>query len=281
MTLYADYVQFVTQSYQYKKNDGSLAARLREPTPANVRAECVDVCTARFERGDEETLKNFFGFCATREDYIQKIRKFDIDKFRQLVKLMKNGSIDTDQKNIELLAWLLNLTPRPYNPQENYSLPEAEISPAAQVEENKDVETKGEIIIAEEPPLPEPVSNTRSRRRTILTLSIMVTISILSVTFLTSRDQCMYWTGDHYQPISCEQKFSDTLVIAYDAEKIRHFKKITDWRSINGGSIGKLWYVKIDGKIEFYTADGFHPTEIQYRLRPVTSYIINKYVTDK
>ncbi|MFI5161199.1 MAG: hypothetical protein ACHQHN_07970 [Sphingobacteriales bacterium] len=36
---------------------------------------------------------------------------------------------------------------------------------------------------------------------------------------------CMYWTGDHYQPASCNQKHGDTAIIALDSLRLAHFKK--------------------------------------------------------
>ncbi|SDC59030.1 hypothetical protein [Niabella drilacis] len=95
---------------------------------------------------------------------------------------------------------------------------------------------------------------------------------------LPGTEACMYWAGDHYRQVSCTQKFGDTLVVALDPEKLRSFKKITRPDTITGQSKGAIWYVKINGGIEFYTSEGFHPVDQRLRLKPVTDYIIRKYI---
>jgi hypothetical protein len=88
----------------------------------------------------------------------------------------------------------------------------------------------------------------------------------------------MYWAGDHYEQVSCNQKLGDTMVIALDTFKLRHFKKITRPDTITGYSLGRVWYIKMDGRVEFYTADGHHPIQQQRRLKPLSDYIIFKYI---
>jgi hypothetical protein len=89
---------------------------------------------------------------------------------------------------------------------------------------------------------------------------------------------CMYWADDHFQPIPCDQKLPNTLVVALDTTRVKNFKKITCPDTITRLAIGSVWYSKIDNKIEFFTADGKHPVFINRRLKPVTDYIIEKYV---
>lgn len=97
---------------------------------------------------------------------------------------------------------------------------------------------------------------------------------------LPAHKACMYWAGDHYEQIACTRSTGDTLTEPLDPEKIRSFKKITRPDTITRQSKGSVWYVKINGgkAIEFYTSDGFHPIDRQRRLKPVTDYIIEKYI---
>jgi len=48
--------------------------------------------------------------------------------------------------------------------------------------------------------------------------------------------------------------------------------------TLTKNSLGKVWYSKIDGKVEFFTSAGFHPVHIDRRLKPLTDYMIKKYV---
>jgi hypothetical protein len=89
---------------------------------------------------------------------------------------------------------------------------------------------------------------------------------------------CMYWATDHFQPIPCNQKISNTLVVALDSARVKNFKKINRPDTITNRAKGSVWYSKIDKKIEFFTADGEHPVFIGRRLKPITDYIIDKYI---
>jgi hypothetical protein len=59
--------------------------------------------------------------------------------------------------------------------------------------------------------------------------------------------------------------------------KGQRFKKITKPDTLTSSSLGHVWYSKIDGAVEFYTADGFHPVHTERRLKPMTVLIMNKY----
>ncbi|WP_133177601.1 hypothetical protein [Chitinophaga parva] len=89
---------------------------------------------------------------------------------------------------------------------------------------------------------------------------------------------CMYWAGDHYERISCNEKKANTLIIAYDAEHLAHFRKITTPDTITYKAVGRVWYIKLNGNLEYFTADGYHPVEIHRKLHPITEYIIRTYL---
>ena len=89
----------------------------------------------------------------------------------------------------------------------------------------------------------------------------------------------MYWTGVQYQKISCNEKKTNSLIIALDPVKLKNLKKITQIDTISRKSIGIVHYVKLSReKIEFYTSDGFHPIDLELRLKPMTPYIYEKYI---
>ena len=87
----------------------------------------------------------------------------------------------------------------------------------------------------------------------------------------------MFWNGDHYQPVSCNKKMDGAMVYALDSLKTQRFKKITRADTLTNNSLGHVWYSKIDGAVEFYTADGFHPVHTERKLKPMTELILNKY----
>ncbi len=89
---------------------------------------------------------------------------------------------------------------------------------------------------------------------------------------------CMYWAGDHYQPIPCHQKVPNTLVLALDTLLVKHFRKITQPDTITNRAIGWVWYSKIHNVLEYFTSDGEHPVVIGRRLKPITEYMIEKHI---
>ncbi len=92
----------------------------------------------------------------------------------------------------------------------------------------------------------------------------------------------MYWTGESYRPILCNQKIENTPVIALDPQQLSGLKKITQPDTLTRNSINKVGYAKLGRKeIEFYTTTGNHPTIYNKRILPMTAYILNKYIVNK
>jgi hypothetical protein len=89
---------------------------------------------------------------------------------------------------------------------------------------------------------------------------------------------CMYWAGDHYDTMSCTEKRSDRFPFPLDVEKMRNFKRITREDTITEKSIGKIYYIRIDGRIEYYTMGGHHPVDVTRTLQVLSSYMFFKHL---
>ncbi|WP_142683501.1 hypothetical protein [Chitinophaga polysaccharea] len=294
--MYPDYQSLVLKDYQEKKAGNALSLRLRSPTPAQIRDECIAVCEERYQAKDEQVLRTFFGKRDDVAGYILAIRKHDTDRFKPLVNYLRGQVASTDQKNTELLAWLINFEPRPFQLGKKYDAAGAgpELTEEEKEEEEQEAVT-GKVdksgtnvgVMKMFEHVPEK-AKPGSKNRVIIILAFLI-IFIGSGSYwllnrkpskivLTGKESCMYWAGDHYEPVSCNQKFKDTLVVALDSVMLHRFKKITKPDTITGRAKGYVWYVKVDEGIEFYTSDGYHPIYHQKRLRPLTDYIIYKYV---
>jgi len=123
MKLFNDYKKEVIDAFILKKTSGQLPLRLTEPTPAGLRDECLDRYREAHSQKDEESLKIFFGSRGSAADYYRLIETTEIDKFRPLVSFLRKPSINTKTKNIELLAYLIDFEPRPF--QFRYDEPDA------------------------------------------------------------------------------------------------------------------------------------------------------------
>ena len=93
-------------------------------------------------------------------------------------------------------------------------------------------------------------------------------------------EQCMYWTGIHYEPISCNENVGNKLILPLDKEQLANQQKITIPDTLNTRDLDKTWYSKINGKVDFYTDSGTNPHGYGHRrLLPLTQYMLNKYVS--
>jgi hypothetical protein len=228
-------------SYQKKKAAGNFSANLSNPSPGKLRDECLIVYKERYAPEDDIILRLFFEKDKEGE-YSESMLKVDIDKFRPLVALLK-GRGDPHEKHYRLLAWLMGF------------------------------EKNGDIVKKEQKKPAKPVTIRKA-------IAALIVIVLAGGIYWQLTRQCMYWAGDHYQSSSCNIKLGDTAIIAFDEQKAR-LKKINRPDTISYKAIGRVWYVKIDKGIEYYTADGFHPIDTRRKLHPITKYMIDMHILHK
>jgi hypothetical protein len=207
---------------------------------------------------------------------------------------------NTDKKNVELLAWLIDFKDRPYVLNKRYNRENR-----FAIEENPQVDIDDSCNLENEPkpsPVPEASASStftqgqnesmsskkpRSKKKILVIALIVALFAIMGYLNLnrtmtlsktSNNDSCMYWKDDHYERISCGQKLQYSKVIALDMDLLNNFRKITIPDTITYNSIGKVWYIKIKGNPEFYTAMGYHPIFMQLQLKPISEYIIDNHI---
>jgi hypothetical protein len=113
--LFIDYTNLVVKAYEEKRDANQLSQLLMHPTNANIRQECLNVYTERIKRGEEEvnTLRAFFGVPPVGKNFSYVIERYNADKFRPLQNLIKREIKNPAVITVELLAWLIDFTPRP------------------------------------------------------------------------------------------------------------------------------------------------------------------------
>lgn len=280
--LYIDYRSKVLLKYKTARQAKNLPPFLMQPTPANLRSECVHVCQERFDNKDQEILRTFFGPQDNQRAYIRAIGEFDVNKFRPLLNFITERTVDTELKNIELLAWLVDFKPRPFD--SAYKEPETE----ATISKNEDtvdtvVEKAGTTEVVTIQPDKVNVSNTvvqkpGNKSQVFIAGLVLFIISIAGYWIHKHREHCMYWTGDHYEAVACSEQINNALMLPADGAKLKYFKKINRPDTISIKALGHIWYSKINNEIEFFTAEGHHPIQLQYQLKPLTKYMIEKHI---
>ena len=109
---YSDYTRLVKESYIRKRSSDSLFSLARS-TPGKIKKECLKVYQQRYINKDELILRRFFDPEETGKQLYLLIRKSDSDKFKALNNFLKGDTGKTEEKNLELLAWLIDFQHRP------------------------------------------------------------------------------------------------------------------------------------------------------------------------
>lgn len=94
----------------------------------------------------------------------------------------------------------------------------------------------------------------------------------------------MVWKDNHYIEVDFDIKaYELNKLKLYKEERIKYLYKINancDTKYFNENGSVKVWYGKNKAKkIECFTALGLHP-ETGKTLKPITSYMIKKYLCD-
>ena len=116
-----DYKKAVISDYHYKKERGLLSSNMFNPTAAKLRKECLIALRGKTKKADEKVIREFFNSGEESNDYSPFIKRFDRDKLKPLDNFIKGETEVRDDKNVELLAWLIDFEPRPYNPKLVYT----------------------------------------------------------------------------------------------------------------------------------------------------------------
>ena len=111
---YADYIESVKEEYRRKLSEGSLPLNLEVPTPGKLKKACILRCSKPFDKRDEKILMDFFDPEGSDKPLATLIGRSDRDKFKPLSNYLKGETSNTDEKNINLLTFLIDFRPRPY-----------------------------------------------------------------------------------------------------------------------------------------------------------------------
>lgn len=284
-------------AYEKKKNEGKLPPYLQRHTPAKLKQECVDVFPTRYSDQDAETFRLFFGLGKDAAAYFKSLRDADPDVFKPLNNYLKKSTGGTAERNIHLLAWLIDFEHRPFIPVDAYELanperdlptPEKELSPGIP-EKSPDIPTPTDTEKPEDQtPVPPNIDRDGNGKFGVpkkfdkAIIAFLATVFVVVSSYITyqilQHNQCMYWDGARYQPIACEQHVDGAVVIARDTFRSAHFKKITNLSVIKRSDIGKVHYAKENNIVTFYTTGGENPEDHRKRLLPMSAHIYEKYV---
>lgn len=137
------------------------------------------------------------------------------------------------------------------------------------------------------------VDKNKSKVKTVKDLlnSNKVVLIIISMLFIgvliynsATRQRWMVWQEDHYVEVKFDpEKYDINQLKLYKEERIKFFKKVDvtcDTLFFNKDNSVRFWYGKNNSKkLEYFSALGLHP-ETGKTLKPITQYMIDKYICD-
>lgn len=314
-----EYITLAIDAYNKKRVNHELSPLLTQSTPGNIRRECANVYQERYEKKDEPVLRAFFGPAEHGRKFLAVIQKFDVNKFKPLDKYLKgDGKERISDRNLDLLAWLIDFNHRPYSSDNDVQLSEEELSvinntgksqaepvpgknalqpkeQAPEIPSEKETE-EGPGKNKEESPVPlnaileRNTTNDKYKRSVIILILIICTGGLYAIWQETQDKQvimgnantgCMYWADDHYERGPCNEERKGRLILPMNEEKLKNFKRIAKEDTITEKSIGSLYYINIGGNTEYYTTGGSHPVYVTRTLKVLSRYMFDTHLRKK
>lgn len=259
-----DYGKAVLAAYEKRRKTGDISPNLLQPTPGSVREECLLVCKRVLENRDAESL-NLFLIGSERDSSgcLKNVEQSKAEKYKQIPKILRGEVGNPGIKYIELIAILIDFSPRPST---SYYLSAKRQSNSSTISGSLDQK-------AAKP----PAAFDRKKAGIAWLLIVLVLVGGGYFIFLNNQ-QCMYWAGDHYEMISCNAQKDDIAIIAFNEKRLRNLKKINEPDTLTSHATGRVWYFKRNGNLEFYTAGGEHPVYSDRRLLPLSEYMLNRHI---
>ncbi|WP_264564715.1 hypothetical protein [Flavobacterium sp. N3904] len=269
-----DYKKAIKAKYEIEKR-GVNSSVLMNPSRARLRSLCLEIFKSNRDQNDLNVFSSFFRFDFNPTNS-GKLR-VQTDKFRPIETFFKGETNLADVEAVNLAAILVDFQPRPFL---KYSKSEGCIPTEKSEEVEKVQEIVGEVgIYTNTTQFFNKSFYPKKYEKNILVLLLFVSL-ITTYYFAFQKKQCMQWSGDHFENVDCDlpNNSAKFKIIPLDKsllplKKVRVCDTTTFFK--NGEAI--IWYAKTENGIDFFNTHGRHP-ENEHALKPVTHYIVNKYV---
>lgn len=285
-----EYKKAVKAKYDLIK-EADVSGLLNNPSPGNIRELCVLALGEKMTKDDEFIFMRFFSI-KDGENVVKQIEKFHIDKLRPVGHYLKGKTKDTKPLIIELIAILVDFSPRPYAKfktndvlGENREIEENDVSPNTEYnKEPKNPERGPLVLLVNEKAKANNNISFFTKQKKIIFLSIagLFFAGYTIKDFVFPEKECMEWKGDHYELVDCKSEQSRLMhipPIPFDPLEFNRKKlEVCDTTTFFKNNRPVVWYSKKDNVVEFFNMDGNHPERTDCELRKITPYMIDKYV---
>ncbi|TCD13003.1 hypothetical protein EZ449_02850 [Pedobacter frigidisoli] len=288
-----DYQDLVLAAYEKMRDNGKLDAILSKETTTKLRRACLKVYQSRFDPKDKDILAMFFGVDKMDCDFQKILNKSEPGDYRALWNHVRGETDTTDERNSNLLAWLIDLEPRPRSsyylspdktitiggrPIDDFFLPPTKVASTTSSLGGKTIMPQGTSFI----PL-------FSSLRISIFCAILLFVGAFSFgiwesssrTVKTPKDneKFMYWNGDHYEPIKDDKQNIGTPIIPLNIQTLIQQRKISLPDTLTSYSIGKVWYKGYGNNHEYFTAAGVYPPDTARILKKLSSGILRDHIS--
>jgi hypothetical protein len=288
-----DYQDIVLSAYKKLKDNRKLHGILPRETTTKLRSACLKVYESRHDAKDLDILATFFDVDRMVCDIQKKLNESEPDDFRPLWNHITGGTVTTEERNTDLLAWLIDLEPRP--------------SSSYYLSADKTIKIGGISIddlflptTTTPPPIPDgnvpipPKKPTYIPRFSLryITISCIILLFVGTTSFAVwerhikmikmpeSGEKFMYWDEDHYEPVKDDKQNIGGPIIPLNVQTLTQQRKINLPDTLTSYSIGKVWYKGRGKGHEFFTDSGAYPLDTQRVLLPLSSNILTKYTSN-
>ena len=269
------YKKAVRKHYEEEK-EGIYSSFLWQPSRANLRKLCVERFKENPSTVDLITFRMFMGFEFTPE---QKNRlKEETDRFRNIENFLKGITDTSDPELVNLTAILVDFKPRPF----------LKFSKSFNGEKDIPLTIKSEdVALATPNPIADTIKKSSLKKKLIfgfLGFAALFSVGYTVKDLVLPKKECMQWQGDHYVEIDCQDEvnslYASSPIVPFD-NRTSTLKRVTISDTTTFFRDGKalIWYCKVKGKSkpDYFNEPGLHPITGK-ALRPITDYIIDKYV---
>jgi len=277
------YKEAIRLKYEIEKMK-SYSSFLLVPSRAKLRQLCVERLKDNATVDDLKSFHLFFGF----EFGMGTINKLQTqtDKFRPIETFLKGETDLTDIEGINIAAILVDFKPRPFNRfiKADFNLSDERLTTLKNTK-SKEYYSVNDSLKPDNTAKAVSVQSLKKGLNKKVGIGILSLIGVFSVGYTANglfftEKECMQWQKNHYELVDCDEKGTEGLTLIEPVRKdVLNLKQIDVCDTTTFFKKGKpvVWYCKVAGKPEFFNTHGVHP-ETGKALRPVTYYIIKKYV---
>lgn len=122
----------------------------------------------------------------------------------------------------------------------------------------------------------------RKIKVTAIGVAIVLFVGFAAIYEFFPSKGCMQWTGTKYEIVDCDLKAPDNNIELLDANQVNMERiKVCDTTAFFVNEKAVVFYARSSDSLECFNQIGYHPERTSLYLKPITHYMIGRYVSNK